>query len=74
MGAAAVRGLHGGNTDGPSSYLPEGTVVSEAKHAAAYGCGGKDGAGCDIGERTLYDVPERRRHDPGERGPAFKER
>ena len=35
MGAAAVKGLHGGNTDGPSGYLPEGHIVSEAKHAAA---------------------------------------
>ena len=35
MGVAAVRGLHGGNTEGPSSYLPSGTIVSEAKHAAA---------------------------------------
>ena len=56
MGVAAVRGLHGGNTQGPSSYLPPGTIVSEAKHAAAYGYGGKDGAGADISERTLYDV------------------
>jgi len=56
MGVAAVKGLHGGNNEGPSSYLPEGTVVSEAKHAAAYGYGGKDGAGADISERTLHDV------------------
>ena len=35
MGVAAVKGLHGGNTKGPSSYLPIGTIVSEAKHAAA---------------------------------------
>jgi beta-glucosidase len=56
MGVAAVKGLHGGNVDGPSSYLPPGTIVSEAKHAAAYGYGGKDGAGADISERTLYDV------------------
>ena len=31
MGFAAVKGLHGGNTAGPSSYLPRGTIVSEAK-------------------------------------------
>ena len=35
MGVAAVQGLHGGNTEGPSGYLPKGTIVSEAKHAAA---------------------------------------
>ena len=56
MGAAAVKGLHGGNTDGPSGYLPEGRIVSEAKHAAAYGFGGKDGMAADISPRTLHDI------------------
>ena len=56
MGVAAVTGLHGGNTNGPSSYLPPFAIVSEAKHAAAYAFGGKDGAGTDISERTLHDV------------------
>lgn len=56
MGAAAVLGLHGGNSEGPSSYLPKGAIVSEAKHAAAYGFGGKDGAAADLSERTLHDI------------------
>ena len=56
MGAAAVKGLHGGNLEGPSGYLPKGTVVSEAKHAAAYGFGGKDGMAADVSPRTLHDV------------------
>ena len=30
--------------------------MSEAKHAAAYGFGGKDGAAADLSTRTLHDV------------------
>ena len=30
MGVAAVKGLHGGNTAGPSSYLPSDAITSEA--------------------------------------------
>ena len=56
LGAAAARGLHGGNEGGPSSPLPPYAITSEAKHAAAYAFGGKDGAGADVSERTLYDV------------------
>ena len=56
MGVAAVRGLHGGNMQGPTAYLAEGTIVSEAKHAAAYAFGGKDGMATDVSERTLHDV------------------
>lgn len=57
MGEAAVIGLHGGNVDGPSSYLNQASaIVSEAKHAAAYGFGGKDGAAADLSPRTLHDV------------------
>jgi beta-glucosidase len=56
MGVAAVTGLHGGNTAGASSYLPRGAIVSEAKHAAAYGFGGRDGAPADLSPRTLHDV------------------
>lgn len=56
MGVAAVKGLHGGNTEGPSGYLPKGSIVSEAKHAAAYGFGGKDGMAADVSPRTLHDV------------------
>ena len=56
MGVAAVLGLHSGERGGPSSYLPPFSIVSEAKHAAAYAHGGKDGAPADISERTLHDV------------------
>ena len=34
LGVAAVLGLHAGSTGGPSSYLPEGAIASEAKHYA----------------------------------------
>ena len=58
LGAAAVRGLHGGDAGagGPSSYLPAFAIVSEAKHAAAYAFGGKDGMAAELGERALHDV------------------
>lgn len=56
LGAAAVLGLHAGEAGGPSSYLPAGAIVSEAKHAAAYAAGGKDGMAADVSERTLHDV------------------
>jgi beta-glucosidase len=56
MGEAAVKGLHNGEVGGPSSYLPKGAIVSEAKHAAAYGFGGKDGMAADMSERTLHDI------------------
>ena len=57
MGVAAVTGLQGNNTGGPSTYLDGKLgIVSEAKHAAAYGAGGKDGAAADISPRTLHDV------------------
>ena len=56
LGAAAVTGLHAGETGGPSAYLPPFAIVSEAKHAAAYAYGGKDGAPADISERTLHDI------------------
>jgi beta-glucosidase len=56
MGIAAVQGLQGGSTGGPSEYLPKGSIISEAKHAAAYGYGGKDGAAADLSPRTLHDI------------------
>ena len=56
LGAAAVLGLHGGNTGSPSDPLPPFAIVSEAKHAAAYAFGGKDGAAADLSERTLHDI------------------
>jgi beta-glucosidase len=55
-GVAAVTGLHAGNTEGPSSYLPPYAITSEAKHFFAYAQGGKDGAAADVSERTLHDV------------------
>jgi beta-glucosidase len=56
LGVAAVVGLHAGNTEGPSSYLPDGAISSEAKHFAAYAFGGKDGMAADVSPRTLHDV------------------
>lgn len=54
MGAAMTRGLGGGG--GPSEYLPLERLQTEAKHFAAYGCGGKDGSPCDVSERTLREI------------------
>ncbi len=56
LGVAAVLGLHAGNTEGPSSYLPPLAIASEAKHFAAYAFGGKDGMAADVSLRTLHDV------------------
>ena len=36
--------------------MPDNAIASEAKHAAAYGFGGKDGAAADLSTRTLHDV------------------
>ena len=36
LGVAAVVGLHAGNTEGPSSYLPDGAISSEAKHFVSF--------------------------------------
>ena len=74
MGDAAVVGLHGGECGGPSTYLPRGggvgvanwsagAIVSEAKHAAAYGFGGKDGAPADLSPRALHDGTSLTRHN-----------
>ena len=49
-------GLHGDEAGGPSTYLPPFAIVSEAKHAAAYAFGGKDGMAADVSERTLHEV------------------
>ena len=57
MGVAAVTGLHAGQMGGPATYLPaRAAIVSEAKHAAAYAFGGKDGAATDVSDRTLHDI------------------
>jgi len=45
----------GGGT-GPSSYLSLDKLQTEAKHFAAYGCGGKDGSPCDVSERSLREI------------------
>lgn len=49
-------GLHGDEAGGPSTYLPPFAIVSEAKHAAAYAFGGKDGMAADVSDRTLHEV------------------
>jgi beta-glucosidase len=56
FGSAAVLGLHGDEAGGPSTYLPPFSIVSEAKHAAAYAAGGKDGAAADVSDRTLHEI------------------
>lgn len=58
LGVAATLGLHGGDTSGPTGYLPNfnTTITSEAKHYAAYGFGDADGAPADVSIPTLYDV------------------
>ena len=42
----------------PCSLLSARILLTRlvAQHAAAYSFGGKDGAGADLSERTLYDV------------------
>eukprot|EP01064_Diplonema_japonicum_P020560 TRINITY_DN3014_c9_g1_i1.p1 TRINITY_DN3014_c9_g1~~TRINITY_DN3014_c9_g1_i1.p1 ORF type:complete len:825 (+),score=158.14 TRINITY_DN3014_c9_g1_i1:60-2477(+) len=56
---AAVHGATGtpseGNT-GPDSYIGEGKIITEAKHFAAYGYGGHDGAPADVSIPALYDI------------------
>ena len=59
MGRAHAIGLQGRDgAGGPSSYLgsPATKVVATAKHAFAYGAGGKDGIAADMSERSLFDV------------------
>jgi hypothetical protein len=58
LGVAATLGLQGGDTSGPSGYLPNynTTITSEAKHFAVYGYGDVDGAPADVSIATLYDV------------------
>jgi beta-glucosidase len=57
MGVAVALALQGGD-GGPDAYLPDFTahVTCEAKHALAYGHGGRDWYRADISDRTLYDV------------------
>ena len=61
LGAAMVRGLQGGDTGGgAASYLPNfnTSVVSQAKHFAAYGHaqGGLDGGVAELTNRSLFEI------------------
>ncbi len=56
LGEAYALGMMGGETGGPNTYLGPNSVVTEAKHFAAYGYGGKDAYRTDVSDRTLFDV------------------
>jgi beta-glucosidase-like glycosyl hydrolase len=55
LGAAAAFALQGG-AQGPNEYVPAGRISCEAKHAVAYGFGGRDWYGADMSVRRLLDV------------------
>jgi len=57
MARASVIALQGG-VGGADQYLPNGSVVSLAKHYAAYGAalGGLNGGPADVSNRTLHEV------------------
>lgn len=55
MGVAVATALQGGS-GGPHTYVPSGSISCEAKHALAYGFGGRDWYGTDLSNRTLFDV------------------
>ena len=56
LGVAVATALQGG-AEGPHEYVPSNASVScEAKHALAYGYGGRDWYGVDLTNRTLLDV------------------
>lgn len=57
MGVAVALSLQG-DASGPNNYLPDFTrhVSLEAKHALAYGYGGRDWYRADMTDRTLYDI------------------
>jgi beta-glucosidase-like glycosyl hydrolase len=56
LGTAVALALQGGN-QGPHNYVSSSVKIScEAKHALAYGFGGRDWYGTDISNRTLFDV------------------
>ena len=56
LGAQMTIGIQGGSTGAPSDYLAVGSGVCEAKHMAAYGNAGKDGAAAEVSEATFFDV------------------
>ena len=45
-----------GGSGGPRTYVPPGSISCEAKHALAYGVGGRDWYGADLSNRTLFDL------------------
>jgi beta-glucosidase-like glycosyl hydrolase len=55
LGAAVAFALQGGAA-GPNEYVPAGRISCEAKHAIAYGFGGRDWYGADMSTRHLLDV------------------
>jgi beta-glucosidase len=55
LGTAVALSLQGGN-EGPHNYVSSMKVSCEAKHALAYGFGGRDWYGADLSNRTLFDV------------------
>ena len=55
LGVAYATGAQGGAVGGPDSYGNFSAIITNAKHAAAYGQGGMDGIGTDIANRTLFD-------------------
>ena len=55
LGAAAAFALQG-DAAGPNEYVPAGRISCEAKHAIAYGFGGRDWYGADMSQRRLMDV------------------
>ena len=57
MGVAAATALQC-DASGPNEYVPDFTacVSCEAKHALAYGVGGRDWYRADLSDRTVFDV------------------
>ena len=55
FGVAVATALQGG-VGGPRTYVPNASLSCEAKHALAYGYGGRDWYGADLSNRTLFDV------------------
>lgn len=56
MGVAVATALQGG-AEGPHEYVASNASIScEAKHALAYGFGGRDWYGVDLSNRTLFDI------------------
>lgn len=56
MGVAVATALQG-STSGPSTYVVDTSHIScEAKHALAYGFGGRDWYGADMTNRSLFDL------------------